>query len=130
MTPMQAIDIFWNGFGLLAFDENSVPEMIDNGQGVLVKLEPPYITYEAPQDDLGHPVVASASVWTRSSSWGDVTDKVHEIAEYITRGGRMVKFTNGAVWIQKASPWAQRLSDESDEMIRRINMNLSYEFLN
>ena len=54
--------------------------------------------------------------------------KAEEIAEFITRGGRMVKYDDGAIWIQKGTPWAQRMGDP-DDMIRRIVLSVVVEFL-
>lgn len=119
MDKLQALDAFWNGFGLVAYDENSVPDDVSF----------PYITYEASSDTLGNVLAQTASLWYRSSSWGAITEKEQEISEYITRGGRMVKYDGGCVWIQKASPWAQRMAEESNSEIRRIVLNLQVEFL-
>lgn len=119
MDKLQTLHSFWSSFGLKAYDENSVP---DNAQL-------PYITYEASSDDFGNILVQNASLWYRSSSWGEITAKEQEIADFITRGGRMLKYDDGALWLQKSSPWAQRMADPSDDMIRRIVLSYSIEFL-
>ena len=119
MNKMQTLNAFWNSFGLKAYDENSVPD-----DAVL-----PYITYEASNDDFGHTLAQTASLWYRSSSWSDITAKEQQISDFITRGGRMIAYQGGALWIQKASPWAQRMDDPSDEMIRRIVLNVTVEFM-
>jgi hypothetical protein len=119
MNKMQTLHSFWSGFGLKAYDENSVP---DNAQL-------PYITYEASDDDFGNTLFQTANLWYRSSGWGEITEKEQEISDFITRGGRMVAFDDGAMWIQKGSPWAQRLEEPSDEMIRRIVLNITIEFM-
>lgn len=119
MDKEQAYNAFWNGFGLKAYDGTSVPE------GTLM----PYITYEAAEDDFGHPIALTASVWYRSTSWTDAVAKVHEIESEIGRSGKIVPYQNGAFWIKKASPWAQRLSEENDDSVRRINLNLEVEFI-
>ena len=119
MNKIQALHAFWSNFTLKAYDETSVPD----------GAQLPYITYEASSDDFGHTLAQTASLWYRSSSWADITAKEQEIADYIGRGGRMVKYDGGAFWIQKAQPWAQRLPDESDEMVRRIVLNVQVEFL-
>ncbi len=129
MDKIQALNQFWNGFGLPAFDENSVPEYISDEHGNQVKLEPPYITYEASVDDFGNPLAQTANLWYRSSSWIDVTKKEQEIAEFITRGGRMIAFDGGTMWIQKATPWAQRIAEEGNSEIRRVVLNLQIEYL-
>ena len=119
MDKVQTLHSFWSGFGLKAYDETSVPD-----EAVL-----PYITYEVSVDDFGSPRTQSASLWYRSSSWADITAKEQEIADFITRGGRMIKYDGGAMWLQKGRPWAQRMSDSSDDMIRRIVLSVTVEYL-
>lgn len=119
MNKMQTLQAFWSGFGLKAYDENSVPD-----NAVL-----PYITYEAATDSFDHQLALSASLWYRGSSWSDITGKEQEISDFITRGGRTIAYDDGAMWIQRANPWAQRMSEPDDETIRRIVLNVSVEFL-
>jgi len=129
MDKVQAINNFWNSFGIPAFDENTVPEKVPDQNGNMVPLTPPYITYNVVLDSMGSAVAANAELWYRSSSWADVTRKEQAIAEYITRGGRMVNYDGGAFWIQKARPWAQRLSESNDGLVRRVILNVTIEFL-
>jgi len=119
MNKIQALNAFWNGFKLKAYDETSVPD----------GAELPYITYEVSSDDFGGTLAQTASLWYRSSSWSEITAKEQEIADFITRGGRMIKYDQGAMWITKGTPWAQRMGDPSDELIRRIVLNIQLEFL-
>lgn len=119
MNKMQTLHAFWSSFGLKAYDETSVP---DNAQL-------PYITYEASSDEFGNTLAQTASLWYRSSSWADITAKEEQIAEFIGRGGIMVAYDEGSMWIQKASPWAQRMNDQNDDMVRRIVLNVTIEFL-
>ena len=119
MTAIQALTAFWNGFTWKAYDETSVPD----------SAQLPYITFEGSLDNFGNEVAVTASLWDRSTSWKSVTDKEAEIADYITRGGRMIAFDGGVFWIKRQSPWAQRMSESSDENIRRIVLNLSIEFV-
>lgn len=119
MNKIQALHSFWNGFGLKAYDETSVPD----------GTQLPYITYEASSDDFDHTIAQTATLWYRSSSWAGITEKEMQIADFIGRGGRMIAYDDGAMWLQKASPWAQRMSEPSDEMIRRIVLNITVEFL-
>lgn len=120
MNKMQALHQFWSGFSIPAYEENSVPDNVPL----------PYLTYEATSDDFGHTVAQTASLWYRSSSWSDIISKETEISQYITRGGRMIAFDGGSMWIQRATPWAQRMGDPSDENIRRIVLNVTIEYLN
>lgn len=119
MNKMQTLNEFWNGFGLKAYDENSVPD-----NAVM-----PYITYEAVSDHFGNSVAQTASIWYRSSSWAEASEKEMQISDFIGRGGRMVAYTGGAMWIKTASPWAQRMSDQSDDMVRRILLNIEIEYI-
>lgn len=119
MTALQALHNFWSGFGLMAYDENTVPD----------DAALPYITYEASKDFFAPAIAQSVSIWYRSPSWVEITNKEQEIADYIGRGGRMVACDGGGMWIKRGQPWAQRLPDSQDSMIRRITLNIEIEFL-
>lgn len=119
MNKLQALHAFWSGFGLKAYDENSVPD----------DAQLPYLTYEASSDNFNDPIAQTANLWYRSSGWGEITEKEQQISDFITRGGRMINYDGGAIWLQKGSPWAQRLDDPSDDMIRRLILNISIEYL-
>ena len=41
----------------------------------------------------------------------------------------MQPFDGGAIWIKKANPFAQRLAEADDDMVRRIVINCEYEFI-
>lgn len=121
MNKIQALNAFWNGFSLKAYDENSVPDDISY----------PYLTYETKysNNDLGSSIVTSVNLWYRSSSWSEITEKEQEISDFITRGGRMIAFDGGSIWLQKGSTWATRMGDANDNMIKRILLSVSMEFL-
>lgn len=120
MNKIQALNQFWqDASGLIAYDETSVPDT-----AIL-----PYLTYETVTDDFDHEVAVTASLWYRSTSWQSISQKELEISDFIGRGGRMVAYEGGAFWIKKANPWAQRMSEASDDMVRRIVLNLSIEYI-
>lgn len=119
MTKDEAIYSFYSGFGLPAYDENTVPE----GSAL------PYITYSVSTDSIGNMVILSASLWYRSTSWGAIQDKADEIAADLGYGGKIIKIDNGYLWLVKGSPFAQRMSEPSDKMVRRIILNINAEFL-
>lgn len=121
MDKFQALQSFWESFGIPAYDENTVP----TGDDAPVF---PYITYDAVVSELGTPVAMSASLWYYGTSWGQITAKLEDISFAIGRGGRLLPIDNGAVWIKKGSPFAQRMNDSND-MIRRIFINISAEYL-
>lgn len=120
MNKIQALHSFWSGFGLKAYDETSVPD----------DAQLPYITYEVSSDEFGSALAQTASLWYRGSSWADITAKEAQIADEIGRGGKLVPYEDGAFWINKAHPFSQRMEEPSDEMIRRIVINVTVEFLN
>ena len=114
----QTLNTFWNGFGLSAYDENTVQ----------VGTELPYITYTVSIDSLGYPVALSASLWYRSTSWTDITKKAAEIERYIGRRGVTLPYEDGILWIKRGNPFSQRMSDD-DDSIRRIYINIEAEYL-
>lgn len=113
----QAIDEFWNSFGLTAYDELSVPD-----DAVM-----PYITYSAAVSNFENPVALSASLWYRSTSWGPVSKKSDQISAVI-EGYAIRKIDGGYMFITRGDPFAQRMSDPSDDVIKRIYINIMAEF--
>ena len=122
MDKWQAINAFWNSFDIPAFDANSVFSG-DNSP------EPPYITYEAQTGAIGQVLSLTASIWYRSSSWEGVSQKADEIAEYIGTGYSIQDVDGGYLWIVRGQPFAQRMNDPDDDMIRRIYIITDAEFL-
>ncbi len=127
MNKIQALHSFWSSFGIPAYDENSVP--IAEERIRLHGSAFPYITYEVIVDDFGNQTAQTASLWYRDSSWASITEKEQQISEFISRGGINIAYDKGAMWIQKDRPWAQRMNDPSDELVRRIVLNITIEFL-
>lgn len=119
MTKEQALYRFWSGFGLPAYDEQTVPD----------DAVPPYITYETNVDALDSTLALTGSLWYRTTSWEEITAKSKVIGDYIGRGGIVVPYTDGAVWITRRAPFAQRITDPNDDSIRRIYMSISAEYL-
>lgn len=119
MDKAQAINSFWNSFGLPAYDENTVPK----------DAPMPRITYSVATDQLGSVIALSASIWYRSSSWKDITLKTKEIEKHLgEHGGDVIKLDDGYVYLCKGTPFAQRMSDP-DDSIRRVYINIQAEFL-
>ena len=84
MDKWQAIDKFWNSFGIPAYDENTVVTG-DNSP------TPPYITYNAVTSRVGQEISLTASIWYRGYSWKEVSEKANEIAEAIGYGYKLEK---------------------------------------
>ena len=118
MDRAQAINAFWNSFGLRAYDENTVPQ-----NAVL-----PYITYEVATASFNDgDVPLSASVWYSGRTWSEITAKTDEISDSIGFGGTEIKTDTGYIWFKRRTPFAQRMSDPN-ENIRRMLLSISAEF--
>lgn len=118
MNKWQAVQSFWESFSLPAVDENSVTD----------GMTMPYITYSTATGSMDDPILMTASLWYRSMSWKDISQKADEIARRIGERLCISKLTNGYLWIRPGSPFAQRMSDE-DPHIRRILINIDAEYL-
>ena len=119
MTKSAAIYQFWSSFGLTAYEENTVP----------TDAAFPYITYQLVTDSFDREVAATASLWYRSESWTAINAKTEEIAQYIGLGGKIIKCDGGRIWIKRGQPFAQNMGDESDDLIKRKYLNLTFEFM-
>ena len=120
MDKSQAIHKFWSSFSIPAYDENSVPD----------DAQMPYITYNVVTNSIGNVSLLTASVWYRSTSWFEISKKVDEIAEKLASNGFYSDtLDNGVMWLVQGNPFAQRMSDPEDDMIRRYYLNVSAEFL-
>ena len=126
MTKAAAIHAFWNGFGLKAFEENYVKDADEDGNPIEPKM--PYITYQLVTDSFDREVAATASIWYRSTGWTAINAKTEEIAQHIGLGGKIIKCDGGRIWIKRGQPFAQNMGDESDDLIKRKYLNLTFEF--
>ena len=69
MTKGQAIQKFWESFGIPAYDETTVPD----------DAQLPYITYSVHTGSLGDLCITNASLWYKSYSWKEISEKTEEI---------------------------------------------------
>lgn len=119
MNKAQAINSFWNSFGIPAYENTTVN---DERVGDL------YITYEVVTDSLDHAVPMSASIWHKNStSWKSISDKAEEISDALVQV-KSIPLDEGYLYITRGQPFAQRVADE-DETVRRIYINIMAEFL-
>ena len=119
MTKAAAIYQFWSSFGLTAYEENTVPE----------DAAFPYVTYQLVTDSFDREVAATASLWYRGESWTAINAKTEEISAHIGLGGKIIKCDGGRIWIKRGQPFAQNMGDESDDLIKRKYLNLTFEFM-
>lgn len=119
MTKEAALYSFWSGFGLTAYEENTVPD----------DAAFPYLTYQLVTDSFDHEVPVAASLWYRSESWTAINAKTEEISHTISRGGKIIFCDDGAIWLKRGQPFAQNMGDESDDLIKRKYLNVTAEFI-
>lgn len=120
MDREQTLHQFWSSFGLKAYDENTVP---DNAMA-----DDKYLTYSVVVSNFDEPSLASASLWYKSTSWAGITAKSEEINAALGRGGKVIPFDRGYLWVKRGVPFAQRMGDE-DDTIRRIYLNVELEYI-
>lgn len=118
MNALQTLHSFWANFGWKAYESASVPD----------DAELPYITHETSMSEFGQPISLTATLWHRSTSWNEITDKELEISGIIGRGGKVLAYDGGALWITKGAPWAIRLPAENDDSVRRVMLNYTVEY--
>ena len=126
MDKAEALHSFWSGFTWPAIDEQSAYDTETLKElGIVDK----YITYEVVTSNFGEPVAMTASLWHKSASWSEITQKADEIARYIGYGGKLLFVDGGYIWIKLGSPFAQRMAVDADYDWRRIYLNISADFL-
>lgn len=128
MDKWQAIDTYWNGFGLPAFNELTVPENIPDGKGGTVSLKDiPFITYQAAIGSLNGPMVLSGSLYWRSNSWAWGMQKATAMQKVMDRE---IKVDGGYVKFRvPVANSAQPATDAFDPQVRRMIFSVEVEFL-
>lgn len=116
MDKWQAIHNFWSGYGIPAYDENSVPD----------DAECPYITYNARIGSFEQPVQLTANIWYKSTSWAEASNKVDEIAASLYPY-KIVRVDGGYMYVAEGSPFAQRMKDDNS-LIKRVYVITQAEF--
>lgn len=126
MDKIQALHSFWASFGIPAIDEQSA---YDDKATQDLEISFPYITYEVATGYFGEPVALVADVWDNSTSWAAASQKAEQIESRIGRGGIMIPYDGGAIWITRGAPFAERMDAETGYDVRRIHININAEFL-
>ena len=120
MDRYEALHSFWASFSVPAYEENSVPD--------LDSVTFPYITYEAMAAPFDGDVAASASIWTRSTSWQTADALADLIEERLKHGGHRLTYTGGLIWITPETPFARSMGDPADDRIKRKLLTVQYHF--
>lgn len=119
MDKSQAINSFWNSFGIPAFDQYTVPEDVSM----------PYITFEASTDSVNSNIPMTASLWYRDSSWREISQMVDTISARISYSFYITAITGGYMVVRRGEVFAQRMNDPDDPDVRRILISVIVEFL-
>lgn len=130
MNKQQAINAFWRRFGVLAFEENAVPD--DKAIDALItagaaSAKFPYITYQVVTNDINGVALATASIWDRNTSWETADELSNVIAQAIQRMNT-VKLDDGRFYVVKGSPFTQHMSEAEDTAVKRVIINVGYHF--
>lgn len=120
----QTQQAFWGSFGMPAYDEQT---RFTEGQ------EPsfPHITYQGMDGVLDETMSINASLWYKSESWEEISNKSSDIMRAIS-DGVMLAVDNGFFWIKlpDATPFAQRAdSGSNNNQIKRILLTVEAESL-
>lgn len=111
---------FWSSFGVPAYERNSVPDYDD--------LAFPYITYEAAATPFEGEVAISASIWTRSTSWQRADALADAVETRLKKGGEVLRYDEGIVWVTAGNPLAQNMGDPDDDAIKRKLISVQLHF--
>lgn len=130
MDSWQALNTFWNGFELPAYDEQTV---FFEGRSPAY----PHITYESASGINGNTELLSASIWDRidpevsqTASWSWLKQKAEEIKNTIGYGGIKMVVGGGGIWIKipETSPFARPLPSGAENILR-IQMNIEVDYI-
>jgi hypothetical protein len=119
MSKASALQTWFSGFGLTAYEESNV------------KVSPtfPYLTYTYATGDFDSgevPIIVN--LWYRTEGNSAINAKSEEIYSRIGRGGVIIPVENGSIWLKRGSPFCQALAEPSDANIRRRYINITAEF--
>ena len=124
MDKWQTLQSFWESFDIPAYDEQTT--FTDGAEPSF-----PHITYEGTTGVFEQVLTLSASLWYKSSSWAEISQKADEIVRYITTHAPLTISTNGGYfWVKTpfGVPFSQRM-DSGNDKIKRIVINIEAEYL-
>ena len=120
MTPEAALYQFLSGFDIPAYVTSSTPD----------EAEFPYLTYDPViGEELEGEVSMEVNLWYYTDSEAIPNAKVREIAASIGRGGRVLPYDGGAIWVKRGTPWAQSVTNSDNTMVKRRYLNIDLEYI-
>lgn len=119
MDKWQVQYDFWSLFDVPAYEEHSVPD----------DARFPRITFEAATGEFESLIPITASIWTRSTSWETADEISNRIENFIkSMGCPLMDGGRYRVYIGD-STFAQKMDDPNDDQIKRIILNVTFEFM-
>lgn len=120
MNKYQALDTFFNSFGLSAYEENSIPK-----DAVM-----PYITYSVVTNMLSETGVnMSCNIWYKSNLWKTINAKTEEISSRLS-GGVNLKTDDGYIVLYRGTPFAQNIPhDNADSTVKGKYINIYADYI-
>lgn len=104
MNKSEALFKFFSGFGIPAFEENSLP----------AGTQPPFITYTDTHDNYeAENTALQMRIWDKSNSFAYLMSIETAVHERIKHGLRL-DHDNGHIFLYKGSPFAQSLSEQDN----------------
>lgn len=119
MDKWEAQFAFWSGFGIPAYEENSVP----TGEN---RPAFPYLTYQAVDAPFNEDVPVTASIWTESYSWATADDAANGVMTALKNGGHVQNYTGGMIWVTIDT--VQSMGDPENDKIKRKVLNCTLHF--
>lgn len=126
MDKGQALQVFWESFGIPAIDEQS---SYDQATFEKLGISKRYITYEVGTGNLSANQMLSGSLWYRETTWENITRKADQIAAWIGYGGRTYKIDGGYLKIMLPQGQIYRRVLDPDTSYRRIIFNIEVAYL-
>lgn len=117
-TVAKILHDFFEGFGIPAYEENTVPD----------DAEAPYITYDLSVPDWRNPSSISATIWYKSTDYTDVLNKADEICKKIEEGLRLPVKSGGCVYLYKDNPFSRVIPTEKDN-VKAVTLNIGLHAL-
>ena len=123
MDNYQALQEFWSGFGVNAYDEQTV---FSNGEQPAY----PHITYESAGGGYLNTTTLSASIWDRTPSWSWLKQKAEQIKKYIGHGGVSLRTDDGIIWIKlpETTAFSQPI-DSGEDTVKRMHLTIEVDFM-
>lgn len=121
-TKLQAINSFLSGFGLKAYEENSI-----YAEDVVIPL--PYITYSVQFDNYrGHACPLIVTAWYRTSSPKPLEEIETAIAREIGIDGKVLPCEDGYILLKRGTPFAHPMDVPADKFVKRIIITLMADY--